>query len=83
MEHLKKQGYSLQVPIREVKYEVADHLGADKRTVDKYLQKIVQFGLMKLVNPAIMEFCGVREIVPVKNSLERFLIVEAEEDEPP
>jgi len=81
-DHLKQRGYSLQVPIREVKYAISEHLGGDKRTIDKYIHKLVEYGILKNVNPAIMEFCGVREVL-AKHSLERFLVVEAGEDEPP
>lgn len=81
IDHLKQQGYSLQVPIREVKYAVSEHLGGDDRTIQKYLHKLVEYGFLKTVNASIMEFCGVREALK-KPGLEQFLVVE-EEDEPP
>ena len=82
VEHLKKQGYSLQVPIREVKYAITEKIGGDDRTIQKYLKRLVEFGLLRLKNQAIMEFCDVRVYSSEKNGLERFLVVE-EEDEPP
>lgn len=82
VDHLKKQGYSLQVPLREVKYAIAENIGGDDRTINKYLKRLVEFGLLKMKNQAVMEFCGVRAALPKNRSLERFLVVE-DEDEPP
>lgn len=79
--HLKEQGYSLQVPIREVKYAISENVGGDDRTINKYLKRLVEFGLLKVKNQAVMEFCGFKKEV-VKNGLEQFLVVERE-DEPP
>lgn len=81
VQHLKDQGYSLQVPIREIRYEIADHLGGDERTVNKYLHKIAEYGYMKMVNPSVMEFCGVAKPLIQRNSLMKF--IEVSDDEPP
>jgi len=46
------------VLIREVKYEIDEHIGGHKRTVDKYLKKLVEYSYMKLKNLLMMRFCG-------------------------
>lgn len=71
----------MQVPIREIRYEIAEHLGGDDRTINKYLHKIAEYGLMKMVNPIVMEFCNVAKPLTQKNNLMKFL--EVSEDEPP
>lgn len=81
--HLKERGYWKEVPIREVKYEIDEHVGGDKRTVDKYLKKLVEYGFMKLKNLSVMQFCDAYEgpkEVP-KDTLMNFLVVK--DDEPP
>lgn len=83
VKHVKEQGYNLQVPIREIRYEISEHLGGDKRTVDKYLHKIVEYGLMKMVNPAVMEFCDAPKSLVNHGNLEKFLVIGEEDDEPP
>jgi len=79
--HLKDRGYSLQVPVREVRYEIDEHVGGDSRTVSRYLEKIVEYGLMRVVNPLVMEFCDCQVSLEFKNTLMKFLVVD--EDEPP
>lgn len=82
VKHIKDQGYSKQVPIREVRYEISEHLGGDARSVNKYLHKIVEYGFMRLKNPAVMEFCDAPKSLVNHGNLEKFLVV-SEDGEPP
>jgi len=83
--HLKERGYWKEALIRDVKLEIAEHVGGDDRTVNKYLKKLVEYGYMKMHprKATIMQFCDAYEgpkEVP-QNSLMHFVIVK--DDEPP
>jgi hypothetical protein len=85
--HLNKQGWVKEVPVKEVRYEIAEHIGGDDRTVNKYLHKLAEYGLMRLKNPVIMEFLDLdEEFRPLhrRQSLIKYLPFNDDgEEEPP
>lgn len=82
--HLKERGFWKEVPVREVVYEIDEHVGGDKRTKQKYLRKLVEYSLMKFKNASVMQFCGLPTPTLEDYQLTKFIqMTVSGDDEPP
>ena len=51
----KDNQYFKEVPLEELKQIIAQHVAGDPRTMALYLSRMQYFGLMKQLNPHVME----------------------------
>lgn len=56
----KDNQYFKEVPLEELKQIIAQHIGGDPRTMVLYLSRMQYFGLMKLLNPHVMQIQPIR-----------------------
>jgi hypothetical protein len=51
----RANGYELQIPARELRKIVMVEIGADERTVQKYMEILKQLEFIKVVSPATFQ----------------------------
>ena len=51
----KDHQYFKEIPLEELKQIIAQHVAGDPRTMTLYLSRMQYFGLMKMLNPHVMQ----------------------------
>ena len=55
IEKIEKDGITKEIEARKLKFYLMNYIGADDRTINKYVRLMVDFGFIKLAGAGIFE----------------------------